>query len=258
MSAEARDYDGISASLIAVEQPTAMKVATPMDLLNVAIQKGASMEQLEKFMDLHERWEKNEAIKAYNVAIAAFKSDPPAIIKDASNKQYGSMYASLGNIVNTANPILSKHGLSARWDISQDKIISVTCILSHVLGHSEHVTLNGPPDDSGKKNALQQIKSTVTYLQNATFMAITGLASIDGDDDGNGASTPKENQTHPQQQKNKLPECHEIAFNEICKKYKPLIISGGKTGKELIAWLSAKTVLTENQKSIINSWKGEK
>ena len=49
--------------------------------------------------------------------------------------------------------------------------------------------MSGPPDDSGKKNPLQQIKSTITYLEIATFEAVTGIAASDaGDDDGNGTA----------------------------------------------------------------------
>jgi hypothetical protein len=79
--------------------------------------------------------------------------------------------------------------LNARWDVEQGTSIKVTCILSHAMGHSERVSLSGPPDESGAKNKLQQIKSTLTYLKGATFEAVTGVATIPGnlDDDGNAA-----------------------------------------------------------------------
>jgi hypothetical protein len=170
------------------EQPATMPtVTTPATLLAMAVAQNADLGRLEQLMDLQVRWEANEARKAFHAAVAAFKANAPTITKDMENKQYGSTYTSLPNLVNTAAPELSKYGLSARWDISQEKAITVTCILSHVLGHSEQVSMSGPPDDSGKKNPLQQIKSTVTYLKITTFEAITGLASSDGNDDGNGA-----------------------------------------------------------------------
>lgn len=164
----------------------AITTLAPATLLQTAVERGASMETLERLIALQERMESNEARKAYVVAVAEFKSNPPEIIKDRDNVQYGSRYSSLAGIVKAINPALSRHGLSARWDLSQDKTITVACVLSHVLGHSERVQLSGPPDESGKKNALQQIKSTVTYLEAATLLAITGLSSVDeADDDGN-------------------------------------------------------------------------
>lgn len=163
--------------------------ATPATLLSMAVQQGADLDKLEKLMQLQERWEANEAKKAFVVALSNFKADPPTIYKDKANKQYDSRYSSIGNIVNTTLPFLSKHGLSARWDVEQSDTIKVSCILTHVLGHSESTSMSAQPDDSGKKNPIQQIKSTVTYLKVTTFESILGLASTDAntDDDGNGA-----------------------------------------------------------------------
>lgn len=163
---------------------------TPMEMLNAAMERGDAIEKLERLMDLNERWEKAQAKKAFLEAKAAFKANAPTILKDKENKQYGSRYSSIGNVVNTVNEALSRHGLDAQWDYDQgEKTIKVTCILSHPMGHSERVSLAGPPDVSGAKNPIQQIKSTTTYLKLATFEAVTGIATSEGnaDDDGNGA-----------------------------------------------------------------------
>jgi hypothetical protein len=155
----------------------------------MAVSQGADLDKLEKLMALQERWEANEARKAYVVAMAAFKASPPLIIKDMTNKQYDSKYSSLANFVNTVSPELRKHGLSAKWEIDQTTGIRVSCVVTHVMGYSESASLSGPPDTSGSKSAIQQIKSTITYLQGATFQSITGLVASDSslDDDGNGA-----------------------------------------------------------------------
>lgn len=162
---------------------------TPMEMLATAISQNADLAKLEKLMELEERWQKAQAKRAYVAAFAAFKKNMPDVIKDMLNKQYGSDYSSLANLVNTTNRALGEFGLNARWKLDQSDGIKVTCILSHVDGHSEEVELKGPPDTSGQKNALQQIKSTLTYLEGATFQAITGVVarSASTDDDGNGA-----------------------------------------------------------------------
>jgi hypothetical protein len=164
-------------------------VYNPSSVIELAISKGADLLQLEKVMELQERHEGNEAKKAYVSAMSAFKSDPPNIIRDKHNKQYDSRYSSLENFVNSVIPVLSEHGLSHNWDVTQEENVRVTCTMTHSMGHSESTSMIAPPDDSGKKNPIQQIKSTVTYLKLATFEAITGLASQDGnlDDDGNAA-----------------------------------------------------------------------
>ena len=160
---------------------------TPLQILAAAMERGVDTVQLEKLMELQERYDKNEARKAYYMALAASTVSPPVVTKDRINLQYDSQYSSLENTVNTISAHLSKFGLSHRWSIDQSAGINVTCTLSHEAGHSESVTVSGPADTSGKKNELQQIKSTITYLKIVTFEAITGTASADGsmNDDGN-------------------------------------------------------------------------
>lgn len=162
---------------------------TPMEMLNSAITRGDSLDKLERLMDLNDRWEKAQAKKAFIEAKAAFKASAPVITKDKTNNQYNSRYASIGSVVNAVNEALSKHGLDADWQFDQSNGIRVTCILTHVAGHSESVSLVGTPDTSGAKNPLQQIKSTLTYLKLATFEAVTGIATKEGnrDDDGNAS-----------------------------------------------------------------------
>jgi hypothetical protein len=171
-----------------INHPT---ISQPERLLEMAMQQGASLEQLEKFMDLKECHDSNEAKKAFTLALSNFKSEGVEIGKDKEVSYSGTFYthASLGNIIATATPVLSNHGFSHRWETAQtDNTITVKCILTHALGHSESTQLQSAPDASGKKNAIQSIASAITYLERYTFLAITGLAVQDQlDDDGANA-----------------------------------------------------------------------
>ena len=167
--------------------PTAQSMSYDM-LIQVAVQQGADLAKLERLMDLKERFEANEARKAYHQAMSEFKKVPITIAKDKVNAQYKSKYAGIGNIVGTINAAMAPFGLNARWSFAQEEKITVTCVLSHTFGHSESVSLSGVPDTSGSKNLMQQIKSTITYLESATFQAVTGIVASDDDDDGNGCA----------------------------------------------------------------------
>ena len=165
-------------------------------LVEMAIQSGADIERLDKLLDLKERYDREEARKQFTAALADFKSEDVQIVKDKgvgyTNKDgsfTGYKHATLGNVVGTAVPHMSKHGLSHRWNVVQTQgSITVTCILTHKGGHSEEVSMFAAPDDTGKKNSIQQVASTVTYLERYTFLSITGLAVEDQmDDDGKGA-----------------------------------------------------------------------
>lgn len=183
------------------EQPAARLPAvqladnSPMAMMLAAQRQGATLEQVEKMMDLQERWEKREAEKAYNDAMAAFSAEAIEIIKrkqvDYLNSKGGRTqykHAELSDVVEAVKPVLARHGFSYRWNTEQTPDwLSVTCILKHRLGHSESCTLGGAPDDSGGKNRIQAVKSTKSYLERQTLEAICGVAEKGEDNDGAGA-----------------------------------------------------------------------
>lgn len=165
---------------------------TPLDMLNRAVETGASIEVLEKLMGLQERWEASQARKAYDNAIAEAKAEIPPIAKNAEghNKK---RYADFAAIARVVDPILSKNGLSYRFRTQQDeKLIRVTCVLSHRDGHSEEATLAGPADNSGNKNVIQAIGSTLTYLQRYSLVQALGLSAADDDDGNKAGAAPSE------------------------------------------------------------------
>jgi len=165
---------------------------TPSQTLALAIQKGVDPSVLKQMLDLQERWEANEARKAYVAAMAAFKQRAPAVLAKDAEVDFTTgkgrthyRHATLGAIVQQITAMLSEHGLGVSWSVDQaNGGVSVTCHVTHERGHSESVTLTAPPDDSGNKNKIQQIGSTVTYLERYTLLAALGLATADQDDDG--------------------------------------------------------------------------
>lgn len=166
---------------------------TPLTLLDRALRDGKDVATLEKFMDLQERHERNVARRAFNEAFAAFKAEVVPIYRNrlvTDGPLKGKRYAELFSFVDAATPAMSKHGLSASWDITKDEKdwIEVTCTIEHVLGGSKKVSLGGPPDVGGAKNALQARISTITYLKKETFKSNTGLAEQGDDDDGRGGA----------------------------------------------------------------------
>lgn len=167
---------------------------SPAAMMMQAISSGMDMDKLAQFMELQERWEANEARKAYHDAMAQFKANPPEILKDrkVSYKAGGGVteytHASLANVARTINTALSKYGLSAAWKTAQEERgVTVTCTITHKLGHSESTSLTAAPDNSGSKNSIQAVGSTISYLERYTVLALTGLATEDMDDDGVGA-----------------------------------------------------------------------
>lgn len=167
----------------------AIQGATPMSMLAVAVQKGMDLETIKELRALQKDWDADEARKAFNNAFAAFKAEAVQIIKSRTVDQgplSGKKYAELFAVVNAVTPALSRHGLSAAWKITKDEKdwIEVTCILKHSLGHSDSVSMGGPPDTGGAKSPIQARASTVSYLERYTLKAICGVSEQGDDKDG--------------------------------------------------------------------------
>jgi hypothetical protein len=163
--------------------------------LRLAVSQNANIDQLTKLMDLQERWERREAKRAYDAAMKAFKAQSPRISKNSrvnfttAKGTTDYRHATLDHVCDQVTGALSKVGISHRWKVSQaGEWITVTCILTHELGHAEETPLAGCPDNTGNKNSIQAVGSTVTYLQRYTLLAACGLATSDQDNDGRGAA----------------------------------------------------------------------
>uniref|UniRef100_A0A6M3J689 Putative Erf family protein n=1 Tax=viral metagenome TaxID=1070528 RepID=A0A6M3J689_9ZZZZ len=169
--------------------------SSPALLMQLALNKGADLDRLEKMLQIQERWEANEARKAYYEALSRFKEHPPELSRSKRvnyTKKDGSVtdywHADLGVSSEIIDKALGAVGLAKTWKTEQDgNKITVTCTLTHQLGHSESTSLTAEPDLSGNKNSIQGIGSTIFYLERYTLFAITGLAPRGIDDDGMGS-----------------------------------------------------------------------
>jgi hypothetical protein len=226
---------------------------TPMGMMKIAIEKGTDLDQLQKLMDLQERWERNESRKAFVTALTAFKSNPPTLTKNKHVKFGTTEYdhATLDKVTEIIGKALSAHGLSHRWEVEQkDAAITVACVITHEKGHSERVQMQATADTSGSKNSIQAIGSTVTYLQRYTLLAATGLAAKGQDDDGLGTAVMDEGQRRD----------FEAAIDSnadaagLEKTWKTIVAECRKTPKDLDSYNALKARVAERGKQL----KGQK
>lgn len=162
-------------------------ITTPASLLEKAIEKGVTIENLEKLMAMQERWEANQARKLFFEALATFQQKCPVLKKTkvVSFKDTKYKYVPLASIVNQIKDILSEQGLTYRWETKDESTsLSVTCIITHKDGHFESTSMSAAADDSGSKNKIQARGSAITYLQRYTLIGALGISSADDDNDG--------------------------------------------------------------------------
>lgn len=167
----------------------------PVSLLEMAVQNGADITQLKELMDLQERWEQKQAKKSFLEALSRFQTLVPELKKNKTatvtsrtgGAGFSYKYADLGSIANQIKEALNACGLSYRWEFAETNgKMKVTCIVSHLDGHSETTSMEAGADNSGAKNDIQQKGSTHTYLQRYTLIGALGLSTAEDDKDGAG------------------------------------------------------------------------
>ena len=165
------------------------------------------------------------------------KKDFPVIKKDAWNPFFKSNYASLGNILDAIEPVLTKHELHIQNRILDNEVITEVLNGDNLLKSSAfRLPTAGDP---------QKMGSAITYGRRYNLVCIFNL-NIEEDDDGNSAkpTTPKVTET----------------ISKECKAYMEKINRAeDKTVLKAIgAELAKDTKLTANDKDFLRNLYSEK
>ncbi|QCQ65305.1 putative essential recombination function protein [Vibrio phage 66E30.1] len=232
--------------LVTSDQQSSLPVmAQPhMRLIEIAVNNGADITQLEKLMDLQERYEANQAKKEFNAAMSKFQAMLPVIEKlgivdyTTSKGRTFYQYAKIEDIAKAIQPALKETGLSYRFTQSQDNgIITVRCIVTHQSGHSEYSELVSSPDISGGKDQLKSIASAISYLRRYTLTGILGIVVGGEDDDGDSVQYDNQDQ---QQVVNCYPD---EEFNKNFPAWSKKITDGKHTVDSLHQFLTKKNII---------------
>lgn len=147
------------------------------------------VERIDKLLTMQREAIEWQAKMMYQKAIADLQAELPSVERKARGNN--SMYAKFEHIVEGIKPAMAMHGFSITHRIksclpesgSQGKV-TVTAVLSHSMGHSETLSLDLPIDDTGNKNSVQGVGSTIEYGRRYTTNALLGIATHGADNDG--------------------------------------------------------------------------
>lgn len=147
-----------------------------------AADPATDVEKMERLMAMYERMEDRRARSEFAADLAEMQDSLPSI-GERGNAAGRYTYALWEDINAAIKPILKQHGfaLSFRTDFTDG--IAVTGVLSHRSGHREETTIKLPADNSGNKNAVQAVASSVSYGKRYTAGALLNLTSHGEDDD---------------------------------------------------------------------------
>ena len=141
-----------------------------------------STDQIEKIMELQERWEGNQARKAYNKAMTVFRKTVGMAQKSASNAHLRTTYATFDDLVRAVSGPMGKAGFNYTFKQRQEaNNVAVICTITHADGHAESTELKSAIEGNKGINNLQALGLTVSYLKRYTLAALTGVGTEDSD-----------------------------------------------------------------------------
>ena len=183
----------------------------PQALISQAIQAGAGIEALERLVALATTVRAMQAREAWYASMAEFQRRCPVIKKTKTAKirtrtgpGYEYKFAPIEQILSPeVRAVLADVGFSVSWRRPGVTASSVTvsCRVSHVLGHHEEsgdvampVSQQAAGDEASGATPAQRVGIASTYAERYALKAILGLVAEDDDDtesQGTGADETK-------------------------------------------------------------------
>lgn len=185
-------------SLSKDDKVTEIPVPNIEQMIMGAIEKGASVEVMEKILALSERIKANVAKEQFDKAMANFQAECPEIKKTKSvptrSGAIAYSYAPLESIVKQVKGLLAKNGLSysIKVKVSQG-LVESTCIAKHIAGHSEESSMEVPLGNKTEvMSQTQVVAAASSFAKRYAFCNVFGIMTGDGDDEQVLASQDKQ------------------------------------------------------------------
>lgn len=171
---------------------------SPIEMIRTAKEAGVEPKDLQGFLDVQINWEKREAEKAFNDAMARVHAGIPLVIKSGQNPQTRSKYAELDHIISATKDVYTKEGFSVSFyegENAPQGHVRICADILHRLGHKQTRHIDVPLDGVGIKGnanmtAIHAKASSTSYGRRYLMCMIFNIPT--GDDDGNGAGNPVE------------------------------------------------------------------
>lgn len=149
--------------------------------------------KLERLMAMHKDITARDAERAFNEAMNACQRELSQVAPDANNPQTKSKYATYAKLDSVLRPVYTKHGFALSFGegaCEKPEVVRVTCIVSHIGGHSREYHRDMPADGKGAKGGDVMTKTHAagaagSYGARYLLKGIFNVAIGEYDDDGN-------------------------------------------------------------------------
>jgi hypothetical protein len=194
-----------------------LAIATPLSLLQLAIEKNLDAERIQQYMDLQDRMEKKRALQEYTAGMVNCQKRAAIVVKDKKNESTGSWFARLETVAKEIKPIYTDEGFILEFSEADSPLENhrrIICDVTHEGGHCKQFHLDSKIDDVGakgaaNKTAVQGLGSMVSYLRRYLTLMIFNIVVADEDNDGqsNDALLTEEQCAYL---RSKLEECEKL------------------------------------------------
>lgn len=181
-------------SAVITEPP--LNVYNPLSIIEKMVQSGTDPERLGKFLDLAERWERDQAIKAYNNALCDCQAEVRPLAMDAANGSTKVPYLSMPKLNSYAHPIYTRHGFTVSFSEAppqREGWIRTVMDIRHRGGHCVEKYKELPHDGIGPQgkpiggmNTVQGACSSDSYAQRRLLCGWLNITIVGEDKDGAG------------------------------------------------------------------------
>lgn len=162
---------------------------SPESLISQAINKGVSVETMERLLVMRRELKEEKAKELYNESMAAFQADCPTIVKTKEVKTRAGIvayrYAPIESIVEQVKPYLQKHGFSYSSNMELlESGVKVKIRVTHEAGHSETNEMSVPlGNKTDIMSASQVVAAAQTFAKRYAFCNAFGILTGDEDND---------------------------------------------------------------------------
>jgi hypothetical protein len=170
-------------------QIAAPRLVSPEEMLVQAIDKGMSVETLERIMQMRKDIVMERAKAAYFEALAGFQHDCPEIKKTKivrdKNGKIRYRFAPIDSIIRQTKEARFNWGLSHTITAEQTAVaVKATCVVHHKDGWSEATTFEAPIDANAYMTDPQKVASALTFSKRYALSNAYGVVTADEDNDG--------------------------------------------------------------------------
>ena len=175
---------------------------SPAEMIKQAVAGGADLDKLEKLLQLQEKWEANQARKAFAASFAEAQKNILSVTKTKTNSQTHSKYADLGDVIESSKPIYTAEGFSVIFyegDTPLAEHIRIYADVLHGMGHKETYHYDVPMDGKGIRGNENMTKihakaSSTAYGRRYLMCMIWNIPTQDNDGNSVDVETINEKQ----------------------------------------------------------------